>query len=105
MPANDPIIRVFVWLNVVGKDEGSCELLMTCDKTGYIEIGKSKFPYAFADSTGPVCTSKMAYDLELVMTNFNENFHLIPDKGTTNFYGGSLFEEYIRLWLSRLEGL
>ena len=75
IPANDPVITVFVWLYLVGKDAGSCELLVACDKTGYVEMGKSKFYYAFADSTGPVCTSKMAYDLELVMTNFNENFH------------------------------
>lgn len=88
MPAHDPIIMVFVWLNLVDKDKGSCKLLMACDKTEYIEMGKSKFHYAFADSTGPyqlVCTFKIA-------KTFNKTFHLLPYKDTTNFYRGSLFD-------------
>ena len=94
MPANDAIIRIFVWLNLVEKDKGSCELLMVCDKTGYIEMGKSKFHYAFADSTGHyqlVCTSTTGCSLEIAKT-FNKTFHLLPYKDTTNFYRGSLFD-------------
>lgn len=51
VPANDPIITAFAWLILVGIDEGSCELFVACNKTGYIEMEEGKFHNAFADST------------------------------------------------------